>query len=372
MGPVCVSRVQTPPTRPRLRMRAPSETETHTRTPTTTSTWADTAAQVVGRVVEHTRHALFEDTRHVVLGGGAMYGIMYIGVLMQLCGHDVDTYKRWVHNVRGVAGTSAGAIVGFLLAAGLSPWAMLDTVATCGLPRVMKGMLDLEPAAVARTNALTSGEAVEEVCRDLVRRITGSSDTTLSQFFRQTGKQFVVVVTNLDTQSAEFWDHVSEPDLPVWLAIRATSSLPGIFPMVALPDGRRVVDGGLVCNVPCVFPSHSTLTLLVQNYRRPGQKLPPYLLNVVAIQMEAAQTGCLRRDPVLFMRCIPCPFPTRPPRLGRLTFDASEEELRDLVAEGCRAVCGVYMRDVFIVCLVLRAACILARKSSSYSSSEMK
>jgi predicted acylesterase/phospholipase RssA len=297
--------------------------------------------------------SLFDTSTYVVMGGGAMYGVMYIGVLMQLCGHDKTRYLRWVGAVEAVAGTSAGAIIGLLVAAGLTPWDMQHVINTCGLARVMKGMFDLEPAAIAETLALTSGAAVEQVCKEVVETVTGSRDTTLAQFFKSTGRRFVCVVTNLDTQSPEFWDHVSEPDMPLWLAVRATTSLPGIFPVVSLPDGRKVIDGGIVCNLPCIFPPQNTLTLLVQNYKAPGAPAPGLLLNVVGTQMEAAQTGCMRMQPSLYMRCVPCPYPRHPPPLGRLAFGASPSDILDLVNEGKRAAVGVLARDVFIVALAM-------------------
>lgn len=282
-----------------------------------------------------------------------MYGVMYIGALMQLCAHDKDKYVEWSRALEAVAGTSAGAIIGFLVVAGLTPWEMQDVITTCGLSRVMKGMFDLEPAAMAETLALTTGAAVEQVCKDVVEKITGCRDITLAQFFATTRRRFVCVVTNLDTQYPEFWDHLTEPDMPLWLAIRATTSLPGIFPVVCTPDGRKLVDGGIVCNLPCIFPTHKSLILLVQNYKQPGAPLPSFLMNVIGTQMEAAQTGCLRLQPGLYMKCIPCPYPKRGPAMGRLAFGASAGEIHDLVTQGKNAVLGVLLRDLFVIMLAV-------------------
>ena len=317
-------------------------------------------------ILDSTRTSLFDDTKYVVLGGGALYGVMYIGVLQELCGHDPDSYTRWLGGLAGVAGTSAGALIGLLVAAGKTPWEMRDLIVTCGLARVMKGMLDLQPSDMVTTAALTTGAEVDAVCQEVVARVTGSSATTLAQFFLQTGRRFVAVVTNVDTQSPEFWDHESEPELPLWVAVRATTSLPLIFPMVVLPDGRKVYDGGITCNVPCtLFPPAQTLVCLIQNYSSPEGPKPSLVANIVGTLMEAAQTAPMRQRPALYMRSVPCPFPAHPPVLGRLAFHASADVIDALISDGVFAVLGVYARDVCVVLAVVRVA--MAALSNDHS-----
>lgn len=314
-------------------------------------------------IIQRTRSSLFDDSRYVVMGGGALYGVMYIGVLQQLCSHCPRTYAKWVQGLRGVAGTSAGAIVALLVAAGKTPWEMRNIILQCGLSRIMRGMLDLQPADMVKAGALTSGMDVDAVCQDLVAMVTGSATTTLAQFAAVTGgRRFVVVVTNLRTQTPEFWDHLTEPDMPLWLAVRATSSLPLIFPVVELGDGRQVYDGGVTCNVPTtLFPAHQTLILLIQNYTAPEKPLPSLWLNVVNTLMEAAQCAALRQLPPAYMRTVPCPFPARPPPLGRLGFHAGKDTIDALVADGALAVAGVYARDVCMVVMAVRAVLLLLR-----------
>jgi NTE family protein len=40
---------------------------------------------------------------------------------------------------------------------------------------------------------------------------------------------------------------------PVWQAVRASASIPGVFPPFFTPDGKMLVDGGLIDNVPLAF-----------------------------------------------------------------------------------------------------------------------
>jgi NTE family protein len=49
---------------------------------------------------------------------------------------------------------------------------------------------------------------------------------------------------------------------PVWKAVRATSSIPGLLPPVYYEDGRMLVDGSLLDNVPVksIASSRAALT----------------------------------------------------------------------------------------------------------------
>ena len=74
------------------------------------------------QLFEAIRKRLFHNTRYAILGGGGVYGVMYIGALMELCGYSRTQYAAWASKLRGVAGTSVGSVIGIMLAAGLDPW----------------------------------------------------------------------------------------------------------------------------------------------------------------------------------------------------------------------------------------------------------
>ena len=156
----------------------------------------------------------------VVLGGGGPRGFAHLGVLhaLELAGVPVDV----------VGGTSIGAVMGALWAQGL-PHAERVERALRAFTRSGPLMSPTLPLV-----AISSGNRV---------------DRLLAEFFGGTSIEnlplrFFCVSANL-TRAEEVIHERGE----LWRAIRASLSLPGIFPPVYY-DGDLLVDGGALDNVP--------------------------------------------------------------------------------------------------------------------------
>ena len=200
-----------------------------------------------------------------------MHGMMYVGVLMSLCDSDLATYQRWIANVKGVSGASAGSLVGFLAAAGVDPWAMRVAIAACNLGCVLDGLAETSIDEMRAMGALSSGAAADQATRRLVLHVTGNSEITFAGLHDATRRTFIVCVSNLVTGRTEYWSHWTQPSMPVWFALRCSSSVPVVFNAPVF-RGCAILDGGLTCNIPChVFPDTSTLTLFTYTtYERSG------------------------------------------------------------------------------------------------------
>lgn len=299
---------------------------------------------------------LFTTSRHVVLGGGAMYGIMYIGVLMALCQHDPDKYARWFADVKSVAGTSAGALIGVMLVGGLDPWAQRKCVLECGLSRIMHGMLDVPTNEILAQRGISSGRAMDAITQAVVKYVTGAPLTTFAELAAMTARKFVVVVSNGATNRTEYWSADTKPDMPVWVALRCTSSVPCLFAAPRV-DGCPIYDGGLMCNVPChLFDRRSTLTMLIHGRPcRDPQDLGALLSQMLTLYTCAAQMGSMRTAPILALRSVPYAPSIDIGPLGPYSFGADPDVIDDLVAEGCGSVLGVMLRDVCIAVLLFVA-----------------
>ncbi|MCF7223623.1 patatin-like phospholipase family protein [Marilutibacter chinensis] len=154
----------------------------------------------------------------LALGGGAAKGFAHIGVIKMLeaNGIRVDT----------VAGTSAGSVVGALYASGMDPFAMqqkavaLDESSIRDV-RLFSGGLVQGRALQDYVNAQVEGRPIDRLPRPFA-----AVSTQL-----ETGKRTVFVRGNTGQ------------------AVRASSSIPGVFEPVAIA-GRHYVDGGVVSPVP--------------------------------------------------------------------------------------------------------------------------
>lgn len=159
-------------------------------------------------------------TVSLVLGSGGARGHAHIGVIRAL--------EEMGFEIRNIAGTSMGALIGGVYAAG-----ELDTYSDWAYHLAKRDVVRLLDFSFS-WQSIFKGERIIEVLKDLVgdRRI------------EDLDKRFTAVATSLDEQR-EVWLNSGS----LFTAIRASAAVPGVFTPVEL-NGRTLVDGGLVNPVP--------------------------------------------------------------------------------------------------------------------------
>ncbi|MDQ3459200.1 MAG: patatin-like phospholipase family protein [Deinococcota bacterium] len=158
----------------------------------------------------------------VALGGGSARGYAHIGALKSLERHGLAPQV--------IAGTSFGAVIGALYAAGRSPDALADLANGVRRRELLSAVWD----AGFRQAALLKGDRLEVYFDALLDGRT----------FADLRCELVVVTT--DAASGE---RVLLRSGSVARALRATVALPGLLSPVQV-DGRRLMDGGLGSPVP--------------------------------------------------------------------------------------------------------------------------
>ena len=159
----------------------------------------------------------------LALSGGAARGMAHVGVLRALLENDI--------HIDYIAGTSAGSIVGGAFAAGLS----IDAIADFG--RTLRWR-DIGRVTMSRLG-IQSNERLEQYMR---ARLPVTR-------FEELQIPFAAVATELTSGAAVVMR--DEGDVP--FAIRASCTIPGWYVPVADPEGRQLVDGGLVAVVPATM-----------------------------------------------------------------------------------------------------------------------
>ncbi len=154
----------------------------------------------------------------LALGGGAARGFAHVGVIKALHARGIDPDI--------VVGTSVGSFVAALYAAGYSG-AELQRVA-----------LQFEESSITDWSLPSRGLFKGEALQDFINRKVGERP------IEKLPRKLAIVATDLGTGEIMVFERGN-----VGMAVRASSSVPGIFRPVAI-GGHEYVDGGLVSPVP--------------------------------------------------------------------------------------------------------------------------
>ncbi|MBA3068275.1 MAG: BamA/TamA family outer membrane protein [Hyphomonas sp.] len=188
----------------------------------------------------------------LVLSGGGALGLAHVGAIQEL--------ERLGIRPDMVVGTSMGAVIGGLYASGLNGAELEAVVAEIDWAGVFSpepdrdkltfrqkqqqadfpgtASLGVSPAGIL----LPTGAVPDQALMKELRRLTPAR--TRLESFDELAIPFRAVATDIGTGEAVV---LGAGELP--MAMRASISLPGVFPAVRL-DGKLLVDGGLAANVP--------------------------------------------------------------------------------------------------------------------------
>ncbi|MEP7211810.1 MAG: patatin-like phospholipase family protein [Acidobacteriota bacterium] len=156
----------------------------------------------------------------LALSGGGARGFAHVGVLKALTDHDIP--------IDFIAGTSAGSFVGAAYASGMS----VDEIAALG-PKIswyaMSGF-SYSPRGLLSNAAM--GKFIE----------VNLPVTT----FEELKLPFAAVACDFERGE----EVVLQETGSLALAVRASCAIPGVFAPVLHPDGRLLVDGGVISPMP--------------------------------------------------------------------------------------------------------------------------
>ncbi|MBP8133680.1 MULTISPECIES: patatin-like phospholipase family protein [Zoogloea] len=154
----------------------------------------------------------------LALGGGAARGFAHIGVIKALETNGIVPDF--------VVGTSAGSVVGALYAAGHGPF------------ELQKLAIQLDESSVTDWSLFDRGVIKGEALERFINTNVGNRP------IEGLKRRFAAVATDLQSGEPIIFQRGN-----TGTAVRASSSIPGVFPPVAI-GGREYVDGGLVAPIP--------------------------------------------------------------------------------------------------------------------------
>ncbi|MDR2324358.1 MAG: patatin-like phospholipase family protein [Acidovorax sp.] len=154
----------------------------------------------------------------LALGGGAAKGFAHIGVIKML---EANGFTPAV-----VSGTSAGSVVGALYASGMNAFELQEKAVALDETKIR----DLQLSS----GGLVLGQKLEDYVNEMVQR----------KPLERLAKPFVAVATRLEDGERTVFARGNTGQ-----AVRASSSIPGVFQPVSIGK-YHYVDGGIVSPVP--------------------------------------------------------------------------------------------------------------------------
>jgi len=187
-------------------------------------------------------HLQLDKIENLVLSGGGLLGISYIGLFRYLEEH------KSTQQIKTVIGSSAGAIFGMLFIIGYSHSEIYDKFKDMKfseyVPITADSLLNL-----IRVKGVNSCSNIVQFLKDALLDKTGSENTTFRELYERFGIAFKVGTTNLTTSRFELLDHTNHADLPVYQAVKASIAIPFVFEPVIIGE-CLYCDGGLCDNLP--------------------------------------------------------------------------------------------------------------------------
>jgi predicted acylesterase/phospholipase RssA len=180
--------------------------------------------------------------KHLVLSGGGLLGISYIGLFKYFEEHNT------LSNIKSITGCSAGAIFGSLLSIGYT-YKELDIIVKS---MVFKDYLKINVDSLlnfANNKGLESGKNLQIFIKNCIKDKTGDENITFSQIQEKYNIKLQIGVTNLTKSVFELFNVDTTPDIPIIKAISASISIPFIFEPIIIGDDIYC-DGGLLDNLP--------------------------------------------------------------------------------------------------------------------------
>lgn len=218
------------------------------------------------------------DSVGLCLSGGGALGFAHIGVIRSLEEHGIYPTH--------IVGSSMGAIIGTLYAAGYSPADMLQMIRENKLYKVTKLL-------TFRATFLKSGLSTHTLLSTLIKELIPHNS------FEKLKKKMYICIVNLNSAS---WEIISSGnELDKWVS--ASASIPGVFETVNEAE-TFYVDGGLLNNMPAqgiIDECQQIIGVDVIPHRAPSELNKPTDTLVVSIRAMQHQNSKEGRDLCRFL-----------------------------------------------------------------------
>lgn len=184
----------------------------------------------------------------IILGGGGYLGVLYFGLIKLL-----DTEQLY-SNIKCVYGVSVGAIFALLI---ILKYSYNDALKLLDNDFDLSKFINFNGGDILNlpvNYGLVEPTYIEQSIKSILEKHSLNPYITLEDLYNYTGVEFNLGVTLALQNKFQIINHITRPDLPVWLAIRMSANIPIIFnPVKDHIFNDFVYDGGHLNNNPIKY-----------------------------------------------------------------------------------------------------------------------
>lgn len=185
-----------------------------------------------------------ERIENLSFSGGGIKALAFCGALRAL------EKEGLMGGVKRIIGTSAGALVGMMLACGFTSYDLIDIIKSRDFKHLKDNSSLLDNVHRFVFNyGFYSGDLIETWLGEHLEARGISSEITFDEIWSKFGKELIITGTHLNERKIVYFCRDLYPNMPVKTAVRISTSIPLFFEPIRL-DKDIYVDGALLGNNP--------------------------------------------------------------------------------------------------------------------------
>lgn len=230
------------------------------------------------------------------LGGGGYYGILNIALIKHL------EEMNELQNINKIYCVSVGTLFGLLIILGYTSQEIIELILN---DLSIEKMIEIQPQNLFNIwdkLGINDGSYLECAIKNTIQSKGFSPYITFKELYDETHKELYVGVSYVFKKDFELLNYKSCPDMPVWLAIRASTSIPIIFqPLHDIISNDYLCDGGLLCNNPIKYALLDKINDKNTNDKNIPNQFPlqKYKSNIISIDFKIV-LPTIKSKPSLF------------------------------------------------------------------------
>ena len=178
----------------------------------------------------------------IIIAGGGINGIAIAGAVTTFLKYNKFKY------LTDIVGISVGSIISLLLVLGYNN----DEIKNIFIDLKMHEFMDYKFRCFIDNWGFDDGQMNKRLLQAILKNKNININITFKELYKITKKNLVIVGTNLSKETAEYFNHNTEPNMCIVDAVRISCCFPVVYSPVKY-NNNLYVDGGVLAQYPLEY-----------------------------------------------------------------------------------------------------------------------